>query len=146
MNIYVICTGNTCRSPMAEAIFHSENQGDWEIRSAGIHATDGFDIAENAKICIEEANMPYTSTSKSVRAGDIEWADYIFTMTDNHKQSLIYLYPEAKSKIFTLKEFSGEGWNMDIQDPFGGQLDLYKQTFNELQEVIGKVSQKLTGG
>lgn len=146
MNIYLICTGNTCRSPMAEAIFRSENKNDWEIRSAGIHATDGFAIAENAKTCIEEANLSYTPTSRSVSAEDVEWADFIFTMTDNHKQSLIYLYPEAKSKVFTLKEFVESGWDLDIQDPFGGSLDVYKETFMELQEVIRKVSQKLTGG
>lgn len=146
MNIYLICTGNTCRSPMAEAIFRSKNLENATIRSAGIHAADGFPIAPNALALIEEAGMPYTATSKPVRQEDVEWADYIFTMTENHKQALLYSYPEAHTKIFTLKEFIDSSSNLDILDPFGGNLAIYRQTFEELTDVIDEVGRKLTGG
>ena len=64
MNIYLICTGNTCRSPMAEAILRSKNIENVTVRSAGIHAQSGISIAPNAKTLIEEENMPYTNTSR----------------------------------------------------------------------------------
>ena len=66
MNIYLICTGNTCRSPMAEAILRSKNIENMSVRSAGIHALDGLHIADNARTLIEEANMPYTKKSQNV--------------------------------------------------------------------------------
>lgn len=146
MNIYLICTGNTCRSPMAEAIFRSKNIADARIRSAGIHAVEGLSIAQNAETLIQEANMPYTAVSKTVKVEDVEWADYIFTMTEGHKQALEYLYPDAHAKVFTLKEFIDEQSNYDVMDPFGGNLEVYRQTFKELSDVIDKIEQKLTGG
>lgn len=131
---------------MAEAIFRSKNIADARIRSAGIHAVEGLSIAQNAKTLIKEADMPYTALSSTVKAEDIEWADYIFTMTEGHKQALNDLYPDARAKVFTLKEFIGDQSDHDVMDPFGGNLEVYRQTFNELSDVIDTIEQKLTGG
>lgn len=146
MKIYLICTGNTCRSPMAEAIFRSKGKENVLIRSAGIHAQDGMPIAKNAKTLIEEANMPYTEIARAVTIEDIEWADYIFTMTEGHKHALLRSFPEASKKLFTLKGFIGQQFNSDVHDPFGGNLETYRQTFNELVEVIDAVERKIRGG
>lgn len=146
MNIYIICTGNTCRSPMAEAILRSQGIEDVTVRSAGISTIDGIPIAENARILIEQADMPYTATSKVVTAESIEWADYIITMTVGHKRALLQLFPEAHDKVHTLKGFKNPKLDSDVQDPYGGNLAVYEQTFKELSTLFDGFEQKLTEG
>ena len=146
MNIYIICTGNTCRSPMAEAILRSKEIDNVTVRSAGINTIDGIPIAENAKTLIEQANMPYTATSKVVTSENVEWADYIITMTVAHKHALLQLFPEAHDKVYTLKGFKNPKLDDDVQDPYGGNLVVYEQTFKELSILFDGFEQKLTGG
>lgn len=146
MNIYFICTGNTCRSPMAEAILRARKIDEIEVRSAGIHAIEGIPIAEYAERLIKEGNMPYTATSNIVTKEDVKWADYIFTMTDRHKQVLQMMYPDETRKIYTLKGFLADGNDGDVQDPFGGNLDTYRKTFDELVELMEVLERKLARG
>lgn len=146
MNIYLICTGNTCRSPMAEAILRARSMRDVQVRSAGIHALTGMPIAENAKTLIEKWDMPYTETSKAVTPEDMKWAHYVLTMTNAHKQVLHSIFPEERDKIHTLKGFLELGGNEDVHDPFGGNLDTYTQTFDELTTLMEILERKLTGG
>ena len=146
MNIYLICTGNTCRSPMAEAILRAKNIENITVRSAGINAQDGIPIATNAKTLIEEMDMPYTDTSRAVTEEGVAWADYVFTMTEAHKSILHHLFPADREKIFTLKGFIVTSSNEDVHDPFGGDLATYRETFNELSSVIDNLERKLTKG
>lgn len=144
MNIYLICTGNTCRSPMAEAILRSKGIADVAVRSAGVHAQDGWPITEHAKALIDEAKMPHTPVSKAVSRADLEWADLILTMTEAHKDSLTYGYPGVEHKTFTLKGFvQVDG---DVHDPFGGSLATYRHTFEELSRIMDLLERKLTEG
>jgi protein-tyrosine-phosphatase len=145
MNIYLLCTGNTCRSPMAEAILRSKNIENLSVRSAGIHAQDGFPIADNAKTLIEEADMPYTDQSRTLSREDVEWADYILTMTESHKNVLLQLFPENQEKISTLKGFLSPRANEDVHDPYGGNLETYRETFDELTELMDQLEEKLQG-
>lgn len=146
MNIYFICTGNTCRSPMAEAILRSKELGNVTVRSAGIHAQEGRPISLHAKTLIEEAAMPHTPQSRAVSSEDLEWADIVLTMTEAHKMELLYRYPKMQEKTFTLKGFVEFKSGGDVQDPFGGNLDTYRQTFEELSNVMDQLEQKLTEG
>jgi protein-tyrosine-phosphatase len=146
MNIYLVCTGNTCRSPMAEAILRSKELGNLTVRSAGIHAQEGQSISLNAKTLIEEAAMPHTPWSRAISSDGMEWADVVLTMTEAHKAELIYRYPMMKEKTFTLKEFVEFESGGDVQDPFGGNLDTYRQTFVELSNVVDRLEQKLMEG
>lgn len=146
MNIYFICTGNTCRSPMAEAILRARKIDKVVVRSAGIHATEGIPIAEHAKRLIKQSDMPYTATSNGVTQEDVEWANYILTMTDGHKQVLRMMFPDEASKIYTLKGFLTDDKDEDVQDPFGGSLDTYRKTFDELSDLMEILERKLVGG
>lgn len=139
MNIYFICTGNTCRSPMAEAILKSYELPNVEVRSAGIFALDGGGISENAKRVLEKAGMDSNHHSRNVTQEGIEWAHLILTMTSAHKSMLLSSFPEHEAKIFTLKEYVAPYSSKDISDPFGGDLNQYKQTFNELKQYIDKL-------
>lgn len=143
MNIYLICTGNTCRSPMAEAILRSRGIENVSVRSAGVHAQDGWPISLNAKTLIEEADMLYTPVSRAVSSEDLKWADVVLTMTEGHKANLIYSHPEVKYKTFTLKGFVKPDSTGDVYDPYGGDIDTYRHVFNELSRIIDVLEQKL---
>lgn len=143
MNIYLICTGNTCRSPMAEAILRARKIDKVEVRSAGIHTVQGMPISTHAKTLMENAGMNYTETSNIVTPDDVKWADDILTMTDAHKQVMRMMFPDAASKIHTLKEFVAYGENKDVQDPFGGNLAAYEETFLELSILMEMLEGKL---
>ncbi|MBO0588741.1 low molecular weight protein arginine phosphatase [Sporosarcina sp. E16_8] len=143
MNIYLICTGNTCRSPMAEAILRSKGINNVSVRSAGVHAQAGFPISLNAKTLIEEADMLYTPVSRVVSSEDLKWADVVLTMTEGHRAILIHSYPEVKDKTFTLKGFVKQELTGDVYDPYGGDIDTYRHVFNELSGIIDVLEQKL---
>ncbi len=139
--VLFVCTGNTCRSPMAEAILKSMNLPDVEVKSAGLFAASGSPGSPLAQDVLDENNIEHNHRAVLFSSEEAEWADLILTMTANHKQFIHQQYPEAKSKTYTLKEFVGtEG---DVSDPFGGTIDTYRETFMELRELIAKLREKL---
>jgi len=144
MNIYFVCTGNTCRSPMAEAIFQSHNKEGMDVRSAGIYAMEDGDISENAKQVIREAGIDFTHYSRQVSEEDIRWADLVLTMTTAHKQLIMQAFPFAADKIFTLKEYVRPYGSHDVSDPFGGGAHMYRQTFLELTQLTNELHIKLS--
>ncbi|MDW0114086.1 low molecular weight protein arginine phosphatase [Sporosarcina saromensis] len=144
MNIYFICTGNTCRSPMAEAILRSKQIDGVTVRSAGIHALDGLPISLHAETVIKRSDMPYTAVSSALTAESLEWADLVLTMTTSHKDAILRAFPFAAGKTYTLKEYVWPDQGGDVLDPYGGSLELYEQTFDELSTLIGQLKTKLT--
>ncbi len=62
-------------------------------------------------------------------------------MTESHKQHVLARFPEAEGKTFTLHEFLGD--DKDVVDPFGGSIDVYRQTRDELEQAIEKLHEKL---
>lgn len=136
MNIYFVCTGNTCRSPMAEAILKNKNLPNVNVKSAGIYALEGGEMSENARAVLEEENIQHHHVSKQINAQDIEWADLVLTMTSAHKEMVQRTFAVAKDKTYTLKEYVTPYSSQDVFDPFGGDLYTYKQTFQELKRLI----------
>ncbi|MET0786233.1 MAG: low molecular weight protein arginine phosphatase [Paenisporosarcina sp.] len=143
MNIYFVCTGNTCRSPMAEALFQAQNIPNMNVRSAGIYAMDGGDISENAKHVISEKGIDFMHFSRQVNEEDLRWADLILTMTTAHKQMLGQAFPFVIEKTFTLKEYARSYGSQDVSDPFGGDVQTYQKTFSELETLIKELAIKL---
>lgn len=104
MNILFVCTGNTCRSPMAEAVL-KDKASDWNVKSAGVFAQSGSPISPQAIEVLQRRNIEFVHKSQPVDPSLIEWAHYVLTMTRSHKESLKNIVPRHADKYFTLKEF-----------------------------------------
>lgn len=106
--ILFICTGNTCRSPLAEGLLRrmAEEAGlQLEVRSAGVHAMDGGMISEHTAEILREQGAHTDIVSSAVRQEWVDWAELILTMTIAHKGILLQRFPHAIDKTFALKEF-----------------------------------------
>ncbi|QHZ49274.1 low molecular weight protein arginine phosphatase [Paenibacillus larvae] len=106
--ILFICTGNTCRSPLAEGILRklAEEKGlDIEVRSAGVFAEEGRPISSHSAQILKEYGHEETMNSRQLNEQDVQWADLILTMTMGHKSNVVSRHPETVDKIYTLKEF-----------------------------------------
>ena len=128
MNILFVCTGNTCRSPMAEGYLRSLGIDNIEVKSCGL-AADGSAVCENAVLALAEKGIDISGhISRQITAEDVEWADKIICMSNSH---MAYLEPYAKEKISVL----GDG----IFDPFICGLDVYRRCRDEITAAIDEL-------
>jgi len=126
MNILFVCTGNTCRSPMAEGLFRTmaAKAGlQVAVKSAGVAAADGMPMSRHAQTALSKRGIKSTFASKLVQDDLIRWADLVLTMTMNHKRALLERFPEAVDKTFTLKEY-GQNDNAESAEE---RLDIERQ-------------------
>lgn len=137
MNILFICTGNTCRSPMAAALAEAKIKAEglpWHVLSAGLMAAEGSPASAAAITAVQGAGDLRTHRARQISELLVEAADIIIAMTEGHKQILVTYFPKYKEKIFTFKELSGlQG---DVADPFGGDLAVYKACASELESLL----------
>lgn len=137
--ILFVCTGNTCRSPMAEGIFNQavkENNLDYIAESAGIVTRTGLDYSENSvKACKEIGVNIENGHSVFIKDVDLNEYDLFVPMSVNHAQTLAAL-GVPKEKICLLKS-SG------ISDPYGGDLDVYRKCCLEIKDSVMNLIEKL---
>lgn len=132
--ILFVCTGNTCRSPMAEGIFNKmAGINNWSAlaESAGIMVTETAVSENSLAVCKENGIDISKHISRQLTREMIEDSDVILTMTKSHK--MIF---DGLSKVFTLSEYVGG--EEDVSDPYGGDLEVYRKTFSQLETLIGK--------
>ncbi|MCR4692388.1 MAG: low molecular weight protein arginine phosphatase [Firmicutes bacterium] len=142
MNILFVCTGNTCRSAMAAALFNKiaiEKNLDVRIESAGLFAQDGEPASNEAVIAMKKYDIDLLGHhAQSINTELIEKSDLILTMTAEHK---MVLQPSAGGKVFTLCEYAG--LDSDIDDPYGGDVSEYEECAKKLYNALEKVAEKL---
>ncbi len=139
--ILFICTGNVCRSPMAEGFFRKATSGNGEFRvmSAGLGAVDGQPPTPHSVNAMKEIGVDISAQrSRALTADLVRQADYIFGMTHAHVDTIGLLYPAAAEKTFLLREFddSLDLYEKDIPDPIGSPYDVYVHCREQIGQGI----------
>ena len=142
--VLFICTGNVCRSPMAEGLFRHavQGHGNYRVLSAGLGAMHGqppsaFAVQATKVLGIDISNQ----RSRMLTADMVQQADYIFGMTHSHVDTVMVLYPQAAEKTFLLREFDDtlDTFEKDISDPIGGSYEVYENCRDQIEQGIGSL-------
>ena len=143
-SVLFVCTGNICRSPIAEGIFRQllGNRKDIEVASAGVHAVRGQPPSLYAvQVCEEEGVDISGLRSQPLTAAAVEWATHIFAMTGAHLETIQMLFPDAAEKSFLLREFEEPGTTVwrDVPDPIGLGRDVYEACARTIKNALPSV-------
>jgi protein-tyrosine-phosphatase len=138
-NILFVCTGNLCRSPMAEALFRHRIGADsgWDAASAGTFAALGHPASENAVLAVKELGVDLSAHhSQPLTAELVESADMIVVMTAEHRFYILDDFPEVGNRVFLIKSFGTSKVPADVSDPYGGSLNTYKRIRDEIDRAL----------
>ncbi len=139
--IIFICTGNTCRSPMAEGLFRAhggEEKTGLTAASAGLFTQDGMPASQNAVAAAAELGADITAHRSRMLTPELARdAHYLVCMTGAHYDRLCELFPDCADKVFTLLP-------EDISDPFGGDLETYRRAAAEIDKGVRSIIERLS--
>lgn len=152
-SVLFVCTGNSCRSVMAEALLKKRlkelGRTGITVRSAGMNALNGLPPTDETIEALKEEGIELGEfRSSSITADLIKGSDLILTMTSSHKEEILKCAPEAVKKTFLLKEYgrpesSGEIPEPDIPDPIGMPMSGYRKYRKTIKEEIERVAKLL---
>ncbi len=137
--ILFVCTGNTCRSPMAAALFRHRvgDEAQWEACSAGIYAGEGSPASTHSVEAMRELGIDLGDhRSQPLTAELVQQADLIVTMTAGHRFEILQDFPAVGNRVFLIKSFGTSKVPADITDPFGGTLNIYKRIRDEIDQAL----------
>lgn len=148
-NIMFVCTGNICRSAMAEYLFKDivkkrnlDNR--FKICSSGVFAYNGQQATEEALLVMKEKGIDMSMhRSTNINNSNVLAMNLVLCMTYIQKLQIIHRYPELEGSVYTLKEYvvydNDENKDINIEDPWGLCIETYRDRFNEIDKCLNKL-------
>jgi tRNA threonylcarbamoyl adenosine modification protein (Sua5/YciO/YrdC/YwlC family) len=151
-DVLIVCTGNSCRSPMAgvllESGFPAELADKVRVRSAGVACIDGAPVTEYARQVAGEHGLDLREhRSKHLTPKMVGEADLVLVMEPYHRDEITRRFPGAAAKVHFLRGFGSEAPDSErvIHDPIGQSLRTYRECFRQIEESMPEILAEIVG-
>jgi len=143
-SVLFVCTGNTCRSPLAEVLFRDlvKDREDYEVMSAGLGAVPGAPASRHSVDLARQRGLDLSRHSSRPLTGDlIERSTHIFAMSSSHLYGIEDDFPHASDKAYLVTEFCADDRlrGRDLADPFGMHRGAYEELLSQLEKILPSV-------
>jgi protein-tyrosine-phosphatase len=138
--VLFVCTGNLCRSPMAEGLLQhklaqKDLAGRHEVHSVGVWAIDGRPASPNAVAIMAERGIDIKDhTARTITSSDVAEADLILVMSREHAELIRNTWPQYGWQVYLLSEMTGK--RKDVEDPYGGSIEEYRACADVIARYI----------